>query len=77
MYASPVAYAVSLVPEHWRALYSLNPMAGVIDGFRWGLLGKGTLDVHAMTISAAGVLVVLLGGLLFFKRMESTFADVV
>jgi lipopolysaccharide transport system permease protein len=77
MYASPVAYAVSLVPERWRALYSLNPMAGVIDGFRWGLLGKGTLDVHAMTISAVGVLVMLLGGLIFFKRMESTFADVV
>ena len=77
MYASPVAYAASVVPERWRVIYGLNPMASVIDGFRWGLLGKGALDFHAMTISAGGILIVLLGGLIFFKRMESTFADVV
>jgi len=77
MYASPVAYAASVVPERWRVIYGLNPMASVIDGFRWGLLGKGALDFHAMTISAGGMLIVLLGGLIFFKRMESTFADVV
>ena len=77
MYASPVAYAASVVPERWRVIYGLNPMASVIDGFRWGLLGKGALDFHAMIISAGGILIVLLGGLIFFKRMESTFADVV
>ncbi|MGE0684434.1 MAG: ABC transporter permease [Candidatus Binatia bacterium] len=77
MYASPVAYAMSVVPERWRALYSLNPMVGVIEGFRWGLLGKANPDFHAMTISALGVLMLLIGGLLFFKQMERTFADVV
>ena len=77
MYASPVAYAVSVVPDQWRALYSLNPMVGVIEGFRWGLLGKTNPDFHVMAISAVGVLVVLVSGLFFFKRMERTFADVV
>ena len=77
MYASPVAYAVSVVPERWRALYSLNPMVGVIEGFRWGLLGKANPDFHVMVISAIGVLVVLISGLFFFKQMERTFADVV
>jgi lipopolysaccharide transport system permease protein len=77
MYASPVAYAVSVVPEQWRALYSLNPMVGVIEGFRWGLLGKTNPDFHVMTISAVGVLVILISGLFFFKQKERTFADVV
>lgn len=77
MYASPVAYAVSVVPEQWRTLYSLNPMVGVIEGFRWGLLGKANPDFYAMAISALGVLAVLIGGLFFFKRMERTFADIV
>lgn len=77
MYISPVAYAISVVPERWRSLYSLNPMVGVVEGFRWGLLGKASPDFHAMAISTVGVLVVLLGGLLFFKQMERTFADVV
>ena len=77
MYASPVAYALSVVPEQWRALYSLNPVVGVIEGFRWGLLGKANPDFYAMIVSAVGVLVILIGGLLFFKQMERTFADVV
>lgn len=77
MYASPVAYPVSLVPEKWRFLYSLNPLVGVIDGFRWALLGKENPDFRIMAISAAVVLLLLLGGLVYFKRMERTFADVI
>jgi lipopolysaccharide transport system permease protein len=77
MYASPVVYPISLVPERWRLLYSLNPMAGVIEGFRWALLGKESPDFVVMTVSAAVVLVLLLGGIFFFRRMEPTFADVI
>jgi lipopolysaccharide transport system permease protein len=77
MYASPVAYAVSLVPEEWRLIYSLNPMVGVIEGFRWALLGTEGADFGVMAISAVVVVALLLGGLVFFKRMERTFADIV
>jgi homopolymeric O-antigen transport system permease protein len=77
MYASPVAYPVSLVPENWRFLYSLNPMAGVIEGFRWALLGKQGPDFGVMAVSAVVVTVLLIGGLVFFKHMERTFVDVV
>lgn len=77
MFASPVAYPVSLVPEKWQLLYSLNPMVGVIEGFRWALLGKQSPDFGVMAVSAAVVLVLLLGGIVYFKRMERTFADVI
>jgi len=77
LYASPVAYPVSLVPEKWRLLYSLNPMAGVIEGFRWALLGKAHPDFGVMAVSTTVVLALLLGGLVYFTRMERTFADVV
>lgn len=77
LYASPVAYPVSLVPGDWRLLYSLNPMVGVIEGFRWALLGKGSPDFGVMAVSGLVVLGVLFAGLLFFKRTERTFADVV
>ena len=77
MYASPVIYPVSLIPERWRLLYSLNPMVGVIEGFRWALLGKESPDFMAMAVSAAVVLALLLGGVVYFKRMERTFADVI
>lgn len=77
MYASPVAYPVSLVPQQWRLLYSLNPMAGVIEGFRWALLGKQSPDLGVMAASAAVVALLLAGGLIFFKQMERTFADVI
>jgi lipopolysaccharide transport system permease protein len=77
MYASPVAYPVSLVPEQWRLLYSLNPMAGVIEGFRWALLGQASPDFMVMAMSAAMVAALLFGGMLYFQRMEETFADVV
>jgi len=77
MYASPVVYPVSLVPGKWRLLYSLNPMAGVIEGFRWALLATDRPDFGVMTVSTAVVLSLLLGGLLYFKRTERTFADVI
>jgi len=77
MYASPVAYPVSMVPEQWRLLYSLNPMAGVIEGFRWALLGKKSPDFIVMAVSAAVVFLLLFGGIVYFKRMEQTFADVI
>jgi lipopolysaccharide transport system permease protein len=77
MYASPVAYPVSVVPNGWRALYGLNPMAGVIEGFRWALLGKESPDVGVMAVSVMVVMGLLIGGLIFFKHMEQTFADVI
>ena len=77
LFASPVAYPVSVVPEKWRTLYSLNPMAGVIEGFRWALLGKQMPDILPIITSIAVVLLLLVGGIIFFKRMENTFADIV
>lgn len=77
MFASPVAYPVSLVPEQYRLLYGLNPMVGVIEGFRWALLGKSVPDPAMLAVSAVVVLVALVGGLVFFRRMEDSFADVV
>jgi lipopolysaccharide transport system permease protein len=75
MFSSPVAYPSSLVPERWRWLYGLNPMAGVIDGFRWALTGHGRPPGPLLLASASAVLVILLGGLFFFQRMEGTVAD--
>lgn len=75
MYASPVAYPVSMVPEKWRLLYSLNPMVGVIEGFRFALLGKACPDLLMMAVSSATVIVMLLGGIVYFKKMEQSFAD--
>jgi lipopolysaccharide transport system permease protein len=77
MFASPVAYPASVVPEKWRLLYNLNPMAGVIEGFRWALLGKQTPDLLAIVMSIVVVITVLITGLIFFKGMEETFADVI
>jgi lipopolysaccharide transport system permease protein len=77
MYASPVAYPVTLVPEKWRMLYNLNPMVGVIEGFRWGLLGKESPDFGAMAISAFAVLALMVGGMVYFKRTERTMVDVI
>lgn len=77
MYASPVVYSVHIIPVRWRALYSLNPMVGVIEGFRWAVLGKEHPDFLVMTVSTMAVAALLLGGLIFFRRMERTFADVI
>jgi lipopolysaccharide transport system permease protein len=75
MFASPVAYPTSLVPQRWRWLYGLNPMAGVIDGFRWALTGHGQPPGPLLLASTAVVLLILLGGLFFFQRMEGAIAD--
>jgi lipopolysaccharide transport system permease protein len=75
MFLSPVAYSVSLVPEKWRWLYSLNPMAGVIEGFRWALLGNQSPDFYVIAISASVVIVLLAAGIVYFRQMERTFAD--
>lgn len=77
MYASPVVYSVNLLPERWRLIYGLNPMVGVIEGFRWALLGKAHPNIWAMMMSAAVVLLMLGAGLIYFRRMERTFADVI
>jgi len=77
LFVSPVAYAVSVVPSQWRMLYSLNPMAGVIEGFRWALTTSESPPVLSVAISTVMVLALLYGGLIFFKRMEETFADVI
>lgn len=77
MYASPVAYPVSMIPEQWRLLYSLNPMVGVIEGFRWALLGKASPDYRVMAVSAVVVMLFFFGGIVYFKKMERTFADVI
>jgi lipopolysaccharide transport system permease protein len=77
MFISPVVYPVSMIPAKYRLIYSLNPMAGVIEGFRWALLGKASPDFSVMAVSALAVIVILAGGLIFFKNMEKTFADVV
>jgi lipopolysaccharide transport system permease protein len=75
MLASPVAYPSTLVPQRWRWLYGLNPMAGVIDGFRWALTGHGQPPGPMLLASVAMVAVVLIGGLFFFQRIEGTVAD--
>lgn len=75
--ASPVAYSSTLVPARWRPFYGLNPMAGVIEGFRWALLGKAQAPGAMLWVSVMVVVVVLVGGLYYYRRMEKTFADVV
>ena len=77
LFISPVAYPASLVPERWRFFYGLNPMVGVIEGFRWALLGKAEEPGPTLVVSVAVALFLLFGGLYYFRRMEKTFADVV
>lgn len=77
MYASPIVYPLSLVPQQWQWAYSLNPMVGVIEGFRWAVLGQGSPNLAAMGASAIIVAALLGAGLVFFRRMERSFADVI
>jgi len=77
MFASPVAYPTGLVPERWQLLYGLNPMVGVIQLFRWALLGGQAPDTGTLAVSGGVTVLLLLGGLLFFHRMERTFADTI
>jgi lipopolysaccharide transport system permease protein len=77
MYGSPVYYPISVVPEQWRALYSLNPMVGVIEGFRWCVLAKAHPDPRSMAISVGVIAVLLVSGLVWFKHRERGFADII
>jgi lipopolysaccharide transport system permease protein len=77
LFLTPVAYPASLVPEAWRVVYGLNPMAGVVEGFRWALLGTDSAEWGLILASTGVVLVIVVSGLVYFRRMEREFADVV
>jgi lipopolysaccharide transport system permease protein len=77
MFATPIAYPSTLVPEPWRTLYGINPMAGVVEGFRWALLGTDTAPGPTIIFSSLSALALLVTGAFYFRRMEKTFADVV
>ena len=76
MFGSPVVYGSSIVPAKWRWLYELNPMTGVIEGFRWSLTGHGDAPGYLTLVSACVVVLVLAGGIAYFQKMETTIADV-
>ena len=77
LFITPVAYPSSIVPERWRGLYGLNPMAGVVEGFRWALLDTAAAPGGTIAVSTAVVAVLFLGGVVWFRRMDHSFADVV
>jgi lipopolysaccharide transport system permease protein len=77
MFVSPILYPVSKVPESWRALYALNPVVSVVEGFRWALIPGFHVDFSMFGPSLGIVFVVFLGGLIYFRSMERTFADVI
>ena len=78
LYISPVGFSSTIVPEKWRFLYSLNPMVGVIDGFRWAILGGNSqLYLPGFMLSMALVVLLLVSGIWYFRKMERTFADVI
>jgi lipopolysaccharide transport system permease protein len=77
LFMTPIAYPSSLLPEHWRSVYALNPMVGVVEGFRWALLDTEPAPGPILWISAAAALLLLLASALYFRRLEKTFADVV
>jgi len=78
LYISPVAFMSTMIPAKWRLLYSLNPMVGVIDGFRWALFGgTNVIDMPAIALSVALTVVMLIGGLYYFRNTERLFADII
>jgi len=77
LFATPIAYPSSLLSEPWRTLYGINPMAGVVEGFRWALLGTDTQPGAMIFVSSLMALAILIAGAFYFRRMEKTFADVV
>jgi lipopolysaccharide transport system permease protein len=77
LFATPIAYPSSLLSEPWRTLYALNPMVGVIEGFRWALLGTSNASGPMFLVSVVSAVIILVGGAFYFRRMERTFADVV
>ena len=76
LFATPVAYPASLLPEPWRTLYGINPMVGVVEGFRWALLGTNAAPGRAALVSSVAALAILVTGAYYFRRVEKTFADV-
>jgi lipopolysaccharide transport system permease protein len=77
LFASPVVYSAQLLPDSWRTVYYLNPMAGVVEGFRWSVLGGARPETLAVGLSTLSAVVLLVGGVLYFRRMERQFADIV
>lgn len=77
MFATPIIYPISVVPDKWRLLYSLNPMVGVVEGFRWCLFDTTNNGGSTLVLSCLVAAVVLIGGVLYFQRVQHTFADVV
>ncbi len=77
LFATPVVYPSTIVPQAWRAIYGLNPTVGVIEGFRWALLGTTPPDVMMLAVSGVAVILLFVGGLIYFRRMEDTLADVI
>lgn len=77
LYVSPVGFSSTVVPERWRLLYSLNPMVGVIDGFRWAILGGSQLSWPSFLLSLGLVILLCVSGIWYFRKMERTFADII
>ncbi|MGA2186669.1 MAG: ABC transporter permease [Bryobacteraceae bacterium] len=77
MFATPIAYPSSLLHEPWRTVYGINPMVGVVEGFRWALLGAKTAPGPIIAVSSGAALLILVGGAYYFRRMERTFADII
>jgi len=77
MYMTPIAYPSSMIPEQWRVLYALNPMTGVVEGFRWALLGTGQPPGIMTAVSSGVALLLMVTGMFYFRRMERLFADMV
>ena len=77
LFVTPVAYSSSLVPAQWQAIYAINPMVGVVEGFRWALLGNSAPPGVMLVVSVTATALLLAGGLFYFRRMEKTFADII
>ena len=77
MFATPIVYPSSLLSEPWRTLYGINPMVGVVEGFRWALLGTQTAPGPIIVVSSLAAVIILIGGAFYFRKMERTFADLV
>jgi lipopolysaccharide transport system permease protein len=77
MYASPVAYSTDLIPKQWQTLYALNPLVGLIDGFRWAVLGNGEFPIMMVASATAMAVLAFVSGSVYFHRVERTLADVI
>ena len=76
LFATPIAYPSSLLSQPWRTVFGLNPMVGVVEGFRWALVGTATAPGPTVLVSAAAAALLLVSGAFYFRRMERVFADV-